>query len=159
MRMIRAFILAMILMPIPFTYGQEISDYDRFQLFNNCEPVRLFIEELSLEETNIRLLKQDIETTVRSRLRAARLYNSDSSDYGAFISVQVNVLTIAFSFTIQLYKPMLDLRSGQYSPAIAWQDGGFGTTGNDPTFVMSAVSQYTDKFIDEYLRVNEVACG
>ena len=53
-----AFILAMILLPISFTYGQEISDHDRYQLFNNCEPDRLFIEELILDETNTRLLNK-----------------------------------------------------------------------------------------------------
>ena len=38
------------------------------------------------------------------------------------------------------------------------EQSGTGTNGGDPGYVLSLVSQYTDKFIDEYLRVNEDAC-
>ena len=37
--------------------------------------------------------------------------------------------------------------------------GSTGTHGGDAGFILSAVSQHLDKFLVEYLRVNEENCG
>ncbi len=42
--------------------------------------------------------------------------------------------------------------------ATTWGVGSTGTHSRNPNFILSSVSQHTDKFIDEYLRVNADAC-
>ena len=39
-----------------------------------------------------------------------------------------------------------------------WHLGTLGTHGDTAAFILSGVSRHTDKFIDEYLRVNADAC-
>jgi len=59
---------------------EEVTDIDRFDLWNNCAPMDLIVERLPDDATEIGLKKEAIETTVRSRLRAARLFNADKYD-------------------------------------------------------------------------------
>ena len=42
--------------------------------------------------------------------------------------------------------------------ASTWDSGSIGTHGNSAAFILSGVSRHTDRFIDEYLRVNADAC-
>ena len=39
-----------------------------------------------------------------------------------------------------------------------WESGSTGTRASNPSYVLSSVARHTDKFIDEYLRVNANAC-
>ena len=42
---------------------------------------------------------------------------------------------------------------------VTWQSGSTGTHGTDSSFILSNVSRHLDKFLAEYLRVNEEDCG
>ena len=53
----------------------EVSDQDRFQLWNGCRPVDVLVVSLSEDAGKIGLRTEYIETTVRSRLRGARIYD------------------------------------------------------------------------------------
>jgi len=64
-------------------------------------------------------------------------------------------LSIRFEYKKVLYDPA----SERHWFAITWDLGRTGTHGSDSGFILSAVSEDTDKFIDEYLRVNEDACS
>ena len=50
------------------------------------------------------------------------------------------------------------LATGLDNRAKTWDVASTGTHGQDPNFILSSVAQETDKFIDEYLRVNADAC-
>ena len=39
-----------------------------------------------------------------------------------------------------------------------WETGSYGTHGGDADYILQAVSERLDRFILEYLRVNETAC-
>lgn len=52
-----------------------ISDLDRFELFNNCGPVSVSIEDLAPDAAKIGLTKDSLQAAVESRLRIARLYD------------------------------------------------------------------------------------
>ena len=54
--------------------GPEIEDFAIFHLWNSCNPVGLIVNEIDEEGVAIGLTTDTIETTVRSRLRSARLY-------------------------------------------------------------------------------------
>ncbi len=70
--------------------AEEVSDYDRFQLWQYCLPTDLVIEGLHKDAADIGLTKESITIAVRSRLRAARLYEADAP----FTYVYVNVAVV-----------------------------------------------------------------
>lgn len=58
---------------------------DRFRLWTGCQPVGLLVESLSESATEIGLTEESIQTLIRSRLRAARIYTPNSlSKFGNY---------------------------------------------------------------------------
>jgi len=70
----------------------------------------------------------------------------------------VNVTTErAFNISFEYRKVLYDFASERSGHATTWDADGVGQGSSG--YVLSIVSQHTDKFIDEYLRVNEDACS
>ena len=153
--MLRPLLLAAALLLSAPAWAEEVTGYDRFQLWNDCGPMKLVVEPLPQTAADIGLTREAITTAVRSRLRAAHLYDADAMP---FLYVNVSVTGRAFQIGVDYGKLVIDLASGEYYQAATWATGSLGTHGGDSNYILSAVSQYTDKFIDEYLRVNEDAC-
>ncbi len=156
----RKTLLALILIA-PTALGQDVSlsadeRFERFELWDSCRAMNMLVEELSRDSSEIGLTKQDIEIAVRSRLRSARMYSDDSISY---LYVAVNIVAQAFDISFFYRKVVRDLSSGETLPATTWQIGSTGNHGQSSEYILSAISQHTDRFIDEYLRVNEEACS
>ena len=58
--------------------AQDVSDSDRFQLFNECGPLDLVVEDYkdNADWADMGLTVDRLQTMVESRLRAARLYDA-----------------------------------------------------------------------------------
>lgn len=147
--------LAAVLFYVVPAWSQEVTGYDRFKLWNDCGLMQLVVEKLNTDASDIGLRKEVLETSVRSRLRAARIYGSEAKPY---LYVNVGVSGRAFSIEVSYNKILNDVISSETGYAITWTRGGTGTHGRDSSYIVSLVSKYTDEFIDEYLRVNEIAC-
>ena len=146
--------LAMIIAPV-----QDVTDFERFQLFNNCEPMDLMVSDFNDIEyaENIGLTKERVQFAVESRLRGARLFRS--SQRVPSLLVSVNFAGEAFTTNISYYKSLLDPASGSRGVATTWEEGSVGTHGRTGVdFILSSLSGLLDKFLTEYLRVNESAC-
>ena len=142
--------------------ASEVTDYDRFRLWNECKPLLLLVRDQDEEAKKIGLTKQHLEIAARSRLRVARIY-SDEVQPGPQNYLYVNVDVGkggTFLVSVELWKWLKDefREITGFWQATTWDTYGYGTHGQDPTTIVSLVSQLTDKFIDEYLRVNAVAC-
>ena len=145
--------------------AEEVSDWDRFQLWNACRPVDLIVEGLSDDAGKIGLRREDIETAVRARLRGARIYDENADPY---LYVNVNVLSPAFSTAVRFKRNVEVLMPFWVKPegmgqligyATVWDSEAVGLHGASGSgFILSGVARATDKFIDEYLRVNADAC-
>ena len=144
-------VLAIITAPV-----QDVTDFDRFALFNNCESMFLLVETLPDGAADIRLTKERLQVAAESRLRGARLYTSDRSR--PYLYVNVNVAGKAFSTSLRYTKKMLDLATDNTGEASAWYRGITGTHGKNAEYVVSSLSILLDRFLTEYLRVNESAC-
>ena len=139
--------------------AEEVSDFDRFQLWNNCRPMELFVGKLTDDATDIGLTHSAITVAVRSRLRAARLYSDDTYEAAwSFLYVDAHVFRSAFGIDLSYNKYMTDAATKLFFRTEAWNISSTGTHGQSPDYIVSSVSQYTDQFIDEYLRVNADAC-
>lgn len=129
------------------------DEVDRFQLFTNCAPLDLLVV---VEGDALDGLTQESTTrAVRSRMRSARLYDEEAAPY---LIVYINVVGAAFSTSVRLRKRVFDPHSGVRYWTTTWQTGGVGTHGRDGSYVLSGLSGDMDRFLDEYLRVNEAAC-
>ena len=150
--------IAILLAPTP-ALSAEVSDYDRFRLWNECRPARLSVEGLPNDADAIGLTKKAIEVAVRSRLRAARLY-SDSGPETEWsrLYINVNVVGRSFSVAVEYGKYVRDLATKLERSSPTWSVRITGTHGRDSSYILSTVEQNTDAFIDEYLRVNEANC-
>ena len=78
--------------------GQDVTDLDRFQLFNNCEAMRLVVENLPAGAADIGLTEKRLQFAAESRLRGARLYTSDDSQ--PYLHVNANVVGTAFHISL-----------------------------------------------------------
>ncbi|MCY4164836.1 MAG: hypothetical protein OXF03_01610 [Gammaproteobacteria bacterium] len=145
----------------------EVTGVDRFKLWNDCMPMKLGVENLDDAATEIGLKKEAVETTVRSRLRAARLFDGDALD-GASVAAASSILLVrvtvvgvghAFSISVEYMKRVIDIASEGKTFATTWKRDSTGTHGLNSGYILSVLSRHTDKFIDEYLRVNEDACS
>ena len=68
----------------------SLSDFDVFNLWNECAPMRLSVEELPDDAADIDLTEERIQTLAESRLRAARLYDAAALPY-LYVNVGVTV--------------------------------------------------------------------
>ena len=118
--------------------------------------MQLAVGKLSEDAKKIGLTKESIEDAAESRLRSARLYNPYALPY---LGINVNVGKTAMGVELEYNKWVFDPLSGENAYAGTWDIGGTGTHGGDSGFILSVVSQHLDKFLVEYLRVNEAACG
>ena len=134
---------------------------DRFDLFNECAQINLMVENLSDDAADIDLTKDRVQTLAESRLRAARLYDAEARPY---LYVRVGMLVSddrhggAYTIEVSFNKPLRDGMLELDGFASTWDTGTYGTHSGDTSFIMQGLSEALDKFVFEYLRVNEKSC-
>lgn len=148
---------------------KRVTDHDRFDLWLNCRPVELAVGVFGKDAHRIKLQEKAVAVTVRSKLRAARLYSGNGGlGFDGRLAVSVSVVGAAFkvdlsllhfvtrlgSLTVDAPKELREL-SGM---AVIWQRIAIGTHGKRVDYILGTVALYMDVFIDEYLRVNAPAC-
>ena len=134
----------------------EVTAYDRFRLFNNCEPMFLVVENLDSGELEIGLTEQRLQAAAESRLRGARLYSSTRGT--PYLYVNINTFSVAFNVILEYKKLLFDAASVSSYPATTWRVGSTGTHGRNAEYIVSVLSGLLDEFLTAYLRVNEAAC-
>lgn len=155
------FVLLIFLAPQSFAESPEErrEDIDHFKLFANCTMMDFLVERLPSGASDVGLSYEMIQTAVESRLRSARLYRSDV-ELVPYLYVAVNVIGRAFSTSIEYNKSLYDADfAGSFGIATTWKLSSAGTHGGDAAYIVSAVSRSVDRFLVEYLRTNEDACG
>ena len=148
------------LIPDPKTTGCDIEDPDGcFELFWGCGAImRLVVEDLTPDAAEIGLTKERIETLAETRLRAARLYDERENRVLPHLYIHVHVVGEAFSLRVEYRKWLADPQSGHMGPVATWSLGGTGEHNGGNVLPLNHLSDEIDRFISEYLRVNETAC-
>lgn len=119
---------------------------------------------LNLTETDLDITENSIRTVVVDRLRIARLFSPKDTSIrkSGILHIDVSTAGRAFAVGVSYTKPLYDPASGETSHAISWRDGTIGMHGGSiedaAVYIRSVVSEKVDKFLVEYLRVNEKAC-
>ena len=134
-----------------------LQKFERFELYNACRPMRLHVFSDD-EAKKLGLTQERLRLPAERRLRSARIYQEEDA-VGASLWIKVNVVGSAFSVDVNFNKGVLDLASGVTRGADTWSSGSFGTFRHNNTgFVVQSLSETLDKFLVEYLRVNEEDC-
>ena len=133
----------------------SLSSSDAFALWNECATINLIVEDLSDGAAAIDLTMERIQTLAESRLRAARLYDAAGLSY---LYVRVGVVGGAFHREVSFNKLLRDDVSEKNGMASTWDTGSLGTHGGNAGFILQGVSEHLDRFVLEYLRVNETVC-
>ena len=130
--------------------------FARFRLFDDCRPMDVTVETLPPDAKQLGLTEYSLRAAIESRLRAARLFDDETSSY---LYLNVNVIGGAFNILLSYKKSVCDLASVECFATSTWNVGVTGTHGDNAGYVRSAVSEYMDTFILEYMKVNEEACS
>ena len=118
-----------------------------------CAPIWLHTE---VRDDGASLSQDSVETAVRSRLRAARLYKDDPEWVVGVLGVRVSTYSIAFSVQIWFEKEQIDKMTGVEGWSRAgWGKSLLGIYNDKPTVIMAAINEGVDLFLDDFLRVNE----
>ena len=157
------------------TAAQDVTGFDALNLFTGCQPVALSLE-LKDDERNTDLTEDRIRSMAESRLRSARLLDQTSD---VALRVKAWVIGPAFHSNVSLYQPAYislghtwpNLRQrlihepsepvtlpGAFAYAATWEHNQLGMHGGDGGYILQALSESSDAFIAEYLRVNDAAC-
>ena len=129
----------------------------RFELYNNCQPVYLVVENVNEDAKRIGITRERVENSVELRLRSANLFTSDKSG-DTYLYVNVNIVGASYSVSVSFNKWVYDPIAASPGPAITWHVALTGIYPRGTETILASVSRLVDKFLVEYLRVNEDAC-
>ena len=153
-----------------FERGRE--ELRRFALFNNCEPMRFWLDSPDSTGSDIENIEDRIQTMAESRLRAARLFAFEVTPTTSSMVVFVASFPISrdpgdtqigvVAFVVVSYRKLVEDAWGNTRPAETWSGPSYflqdGTEKAITSRIAQSVSELIDSFILEYLRVNESAC-
>lgn len=155
----KSLINALVLLLAGSVYAATPEDQlAQFQLFNQCAAMRLVVEDLPDEASDIGLTEETLQAALESRLRAARLYanRSDLVSAPSYLYLRINQAGRAFSISLEYNKSVCET-NGLCGFAATWHTGSVGMA-SDSAYIRSIVTEFTDEFLAEYLKANEAAC-
>ncbi len=149
--------LLFVLLAIPVAAQDSVTDRLRFKLWTDCAPLLLVVEDLPPDAVDIGLTRQSIETLVGSRLRAAQIYSTEGGT--PYLHVNLSVRGGNHSIVFKVGKNVTDSNYSLLSGyATTWSRENGGTYGENIELLQQSISEFTDEFVEEYLRVNADSC-
>ncbi|MDE0405060.1 MAG: hypothetical protein OXI53_07080 [Nitrospira sp.] len=119
------------------------------------------VAEASTAGNALGLTKSDIKDAAESRLRGARLYTNKLA--APYLRITITILKSAYSVDLRLIKAVSEDRYSQvHGFAATWIDKHTGSHSGGfagGSFILSGLSRLLERFIADYLRVNESACS
>ena len=143
------------LAPSVLAQGQP-SQYERFQLFNDCRPTTVAVGIISINTLAFGVTEERLRADAESRLRDARLHDAYATS--SELSIDVDVVGASFYTNVQFHKRLYDVWTERASLVATWQKLIIGTHPENSETIVFAVATAIDEFIREYRRVNEPAC-
>lgn len=149
--------------------------FERFQLWNYCYPVSVDLVTGLIKPYVADLEKEEVETTIRSRLQNVQLYIPEHSST-SILRLVLEVESETFTIETAYIKMVKDIASGESAFVKTWErnflpeehEGNLSDGASlvrtkrhnkDKQYILYWVSKYVDKFIEEYMRVNSDACA
>ena len=142
----------------------------RFALWNSCLPVRLYVtlREFAAPDALLSNLQPKAEAVARSKLQDAGLYHPGSvNPVSPALYLLLFLKYEEFEIHTSYRKRVVDNVTDMSGYIITWKfellsDPDFVLSrkhNTDPEYVLHWVAKHTDRFIEEYQRVNMDACA
>ena len=143
----------------PATLPESVlGDVRARMLYANCGNMSVVVERLSANAGKVGLRESAIQNALEARIRSAKLYASNDGG-PQYIYANVMVVGNAFNVQLELNRWIMDAGFGLSGTVAVWSKAITGMHGQDPQYILGALSQLVDAFIVEYLRANESACA
>ena len=136
---------------------------NRIKLYNHCRPMELVVESPSAFAVGRGITEELLRWAAESRLRAARLYTDSSTDAGnTILYVRGDLLwpepsKCVVELWVDYLKIVHDPESGEETARLLWSKK-FRQHIECHKTVREEIPKMVDKFMVEYLRVNEKDC-
>lgn len=155
------------------TQTADALELEEGHLFSRCAPMDLVVKifhyklpwedpkspgfDKSEREVQLVLTNASMADAAESRLRAARLFEKNASQY---LHVKMHRHSVAFTYTIGLHRWIEDSGFGRSGTLPVWTVSRLGT-GADKSgeLAFEDLSEQVDSFVAAYLRVNEGHCS
>jgi len=140
----------------------ELSGYKQHALWTECRTVGMLVAYTPAGNSSPPYpTRESIDTIIRSRLRAARLYEESRWKVSG-LSIYIrsmkdepdDILNALALISFGFHKEMHDPWTETYRYVPVWSRESWAGVSR----LHETVSELMDEFIDEYLRVNEPAC-
>lgn len=132
------------------------EEYKRFQLWSNCEPMSLVVEELGEDADRIGLRRESIVATAERGLRSVRHY--DPSADRSYLYVVATVGKTIFNVRVAYSKLVQDTYTQLTYHADTWDRSVFGLHGDDPERIRLQVRNLVTTFALAFGSVNAEFC-
>ena len=129
--------------------GLKVADY---------KTISYVIEPLSDDAAEIGLTNNRLQTRLELRLRQTGLVPVTAAGEPTFLYINVNVVGGAFPIELSFNRTVSFSDAGrEYIVQFArvWQTSSAGTHSGHPEYIVIGVDQRLDRFLNEYLRVNQ----
>lgn len=138
---------------------------DRFQLYNDCEPVTMRAPWLALftnagikaDMAAMQATSSRIRSTAETRFRNAGVFDGEARERGRF-RIRMGGSPYDFDALASFEKVVIDLVTGDVAFASTWTLRGLGGRDRVDSTPEAKASSMTDRFLTDYLDVNAEAC-
>ena len=134
-----------------------ITDGDRFAFWNSCFPVELLVDHQDTDSAVAGVSSGIIAMFVKNRLEEAEVYG-EAPQYGR-LYIHVLIVEDAYNVQVSFHKFIQDWQSEINGYAATYHYGITGMHEERDDQILAAVFTLVDQFMEDYLRVNEAACG
>ena len=124
----------------------------------NYKYVAVGVERLTADEHKIGLTKDRIQTRVELRLRSAGLTpGKASSKNETYLYVRVKLGGSAYSAAVEYKRQVVFITGNRRYRYLAttWESASIGTHARSRVYIMNALDQNLDKFLNAYLKANQ----
>ena len=144
--------LAQAVQAAEFGTGLKVADY---------KTLGLLIEDLPDGAREIGLTRNRLRTRLELRFRQAGLVPlvpSPSTAFGPYLYVQVLVINSAYTIHLSFLRRVSFLETGREYTVVSakvWWNGSLGSHGGSSEYIVADLDLLLDKFLNEYLKVNQ----
>ena len=141
--------------PSAASRAASVARSNDFELWNKCQPMGL---EVVLDGGRAGLgfpAHREVSKMVRTALERARLFDRHGARF--ILSIRATAIAKAYTYEVAFQKPVWDSLSRVPGVSTTWRTGGLKPYWSKRS-ALAEIREAFEKFLDEFLRVNAVAC-
>lgn len=126
------------------------------EVLRGLNEIPIVLEDPGEGGTKIGLTSNRMRTVTELKLRkeGIKIIEKSTSVSYCFLCVNTMIVGNAFRVELELVEKVKISRLDVFYAATTWQNGIIGTHGNDPEYIISALGELLDIFLNDYYKAN-----